>query len=198
MLMLILSFTATVLLLIATPGPGVLSVAGVGSAYGAQAGLRYIVGLCIGNSLVGGIVVSGLAAILLADDRVRTAFLGLSLLYLSYLAWKIAFAGGAVAFRSPPKPPGFWDGIILQTINPKAYAVNTTIFAGFAFWPENLLVETGLKFAIMNAIWIPVHIAWLYVGISIRKLDLEPRTQSWINKAMALSMLLVVLLAILT
>ena len=190
-----LAFTLTVLLLIVTPGPGVLSVAGVGSAYGARAGVLYIAGLCVGNSSVGLAVVTGLAAILLADERVRILFLVLSLSYLTYLAWKIAFAGGSVAFRHPPKPPGFWDGLALQAINPKAYAVNTTIFAGFAFMPEDLFTETLIKFALMNAVWIPVHFGWLYIGITIRKLDLPARTQSWINKGMAISMLLVVLLA---
>lgn len=190
-----LAFTLTVLLLIATPGPGVLSVAGVGSAYGARAGVLYIAGLCIGNSTVGLAVVTGLAAILLADERVRIIFLVLSLSYLTYLAWKIAFAGGKVAFKNPPKPPSFWDGLALQAINPKCYAVNTTIFAGFAFMPDSLLTETIIKFAIMNAIWIPVHFAWLYLGITIRKLDLPERVQSWINKSMAVSMLLVVFIA---
>ncbi|MEP4336194.1 MAG: LysE family translocator, partial [Roseobacter sp.] len=44
-----LTFAAAVFFLIITPGPGVLSAAGVGAAYGMRSGLRYVLGLFIGN-----------------------------------------------------------------------------------------------------------------------------------------------------
>ena len=43
-----LSFAAAVLFLIITPGPGVLSTAGVGSGFGFRAGLGYVGGLFLG------------------------------------------------------------------------------------------------------------------------------------------------------
>ena len=86
---------------------------------------------------------------------------------------------------------------MLQTVNPKAYAVNTTLFTGFAFWPENLMTETLIKFAIINAIWIPIHLLWLTAGVWLKRLDLPRRTQFAINIFMALAMLAVVALAIL-
>ena len=45
-----LTFALAVFLLIITPGPGVLSTAGVGAAYGFQPGLRYVMGLFIGTT----------------------------------------------------------------------------------------------------------------------------------------------------
>ena len=63
-----LTFALAVFFLIITPGPGVLSVAGVGASFGSKPGARYIAGLFIGTNLVGLAVVSGLAAILLASD----------------------------------------------------------------------------------------------------------------------------------
>ena len=41
----ILVFTFAVFLLLVTPGPGVLSTAGVGSGFGSRAGLVYLIGL---------------------------------------------------------------------------------------------------------------------------------------------------------
>ncbi len=91
--------------------------------------------------------------------------------------------------------PGVLSGILLQVINPKAYAVNTAFFSGFAFWPSSLTTETLIKLAIMNAIWIPIHMGWFAAGVTVRRLDLAPRTQFIINIVMALSMLAVVALA---
>jgi len=84
---------------------------------------------------------------------------------------------------------------VLQAINPKCYAVNTTFFSGFAFFPDSVLLEIVIKFAIINVIWIPIHFLWLAAGISIRKLQLPSRIQFTVNILMALSMLLVVALA---
>ena len=58
----------------------------------------------------------------------------------------------------------------LQLINPKAYAVNTTLFSGFAFYPDSFLLETSIKLLIANAIWILLHFLWLYFGVKIHKL----------------------------
>lgn len=191
-----LTFTVAVILLVITPGPGVLSLAGVGAAYGYRDGVRYIAGLWIGHNLVAIAVVSGLAAIMLAEPRVRTVLALASAGYLLWLAYKIAFAGARVAFIERPKPPGTSGGLLLQVINPKAYAVNTAIFANFAFLPGNPGLEIALKFLIFNSVWIVAHIFWLWIGVTIRRLDLPSRTQRAINIGMALAMLSVVAMAL--
>jgi len=84
----------------------------------------------------------------------------------------------------------------LQIINPKAYAVNTALFTGLAFMPETLFFETLIKFAILNAIWIPIHLLWLVAGSMLDRMDLEPGVQFKINLVMAAAMLIVVGLAI--
>ena len=101
-----------------------------------------------------------------------------------------------IAFIQRSKPPGIVGGLALQAINPKAYAVNTALFTGFAFMPDSTLTETLIKFAIMNAIWVPIHFLWLWAGVTLHRLDLSDRTQFIINVAMALSMLTVVGLAV--
>ena len=190
-----LTFAIAVFLLLITPGPGVLSTAGVGAAYGKRAGLNYVLGLFIGTNMVALLVVTGVAAVVLSVPMVRNVLLVASAMYLLYLAYRIAFAGANLAFIEAKKQPGIKAGVLLQAINPKAYAVNTTLFTGFAFMSDSLLVETMIKFAIINAIWIPVHLLWLAAGIAVRQLNLAPNVQFVINIFMALAMLGVVVLA---
>ena len=140
-------------------------------------------------------VVTGLAAVMLAEPRVRSVLAIASAAYLLWLAYKIAFAGARVAFIERPAPPGVRGGLLLQAINPKAYAVSTAIFANFAFMPENPNTEIAIKLLIFNAVWIVAHIFWLWLGVTIRRLDLPERTQRAINIGMALAMLSVVILA---
>ena len=189
-------FITSVFLLLITPGPGVLSTAGVGAAFGRNAGLRYIFGLFIGTNLVALAVVSGLAAPLFSIPWIRTLLLVASTAYLLWLALKIALSGSQIEFIKAEKAPTVIDGILLQTINPKAYIVNTTLFSGYVFGYNSLLFETISKFIIINAIWIPIHVIWLFAGISLKKLAPEPRTQRAINVLMAIAMVAVVALAL--
>jgi len=169
-----------------------LSLAGLGSAYGYTLGWAYGTGLLSGSSLVLIAAASGLAALFLADDRIRLIFTILSTAYLLYMAAKIAFAGSKIAFIQATKPPGLWGGIALQVINPKAYVVGTFVFSNFSIWPQNLTFEVLIKLIILNAIWIPIHILWLAAGVTLNRLALEQRTQRIINFGMAAAMLLVV------
>lgn len=189
-------FIVSVFLLLITPGPGVLSTAGVGSAYGRDAGLRYITGLFIGTNLVALAVVTGLATVILSVPWVRTVLLVLSAGYLFWLALRVALSGSKIGFIEATKAPGIIDGILLQTINPKAYVVNTTLFSGFAFGNSSFLFETLMKFLIINSIWIPIHLLWLGAGIALKRLALNPSTQRAINVGMALAMVAVVILAL--
>ena len=191
-----LTFALAVILLIITPGPGVLTTAGFGAAYGFRPSLRYVVGLFLGTNMVMLAVITGLAAVVLSVPWLRTVLMLGSVGYLLYLAARIAFAGARIAFMEARRPPGVTGGVLLQAINPKAYAVNTSLISGFGFAPENLMFEIVAKVAIMNAIWIPVHLAWLWAGVTLHRLDLPPRTQRAINIAMALAMLGVVALAL--
>ena len=191
-----LTFAAAVFFLIMTPGPGVLSLAGVGSGFGMRPGLTYLVGLFIGTNLVALAVISGLAAIVLAIPIVRTVLMIASIAYLIYLAIRIALAGSKIAFIEAKIAPGIGAGIALQAINPKAYAVNTTFFAGFPYAPDNLVFETMSKLIIVNMIWIPIHLIWLWAGASLHRLDLSDAAQRRINVGMAALMLAVVALAI--
>ncbi|MEM1313269.1 MAG: LysE family translocator [Pseudomonadota bacterium] len=187
-----LEFAAAVFFLIITPGPGVLTTAGVGSGFGWGAGLRFLVGLCIGTNLVALAVVSGLWAAAATVPGLRETLFAASLAYLLYLAGRIAFAGAKVAFMEARRAPGALGGLALQVINPKAYAVNTTLFSGFAFLPGDLTAEVLAKFAITNLVWVPVHLAWLWAGVALHRLNLAPRVQRGVNVAMAASMLAVV------
>ena len=192
-----LTFAFSVFLLIVTPGPGVLSTAGFGAAYGFNKSLRYVFGLFLGTNLVFFAVATGLIAILLSLPSLRIFLLVLSTCYLFYLASKIALAGSKITFIKAKSPPGIISGILLQAINPKAYVVNTTFVSGFAFYQSSFAVELIIKFFIMNSIWIPLHLLWLYVGTVLYELNLSNRNQRIINLMMSISMVIVVVISIL-
>ena len=193
-----LSFVAAAFFLLITPGPGVLSVAGAGAAFGFRAGLPYTAGVVLGTLTVIVAVTTGLAAFLLSYPPLRILLLVASAAYLLYLAYRIATSEVGIAIKEAPHPLGFANGLALQIINPKAYAVMTTLFSGFAFYPDSTVLEAAIKTVIFMSISLPVHLLWLWAGSTVKQLALTPRSARRVNVAMALSMLAVVVLALLS
>ena len=193
-----IEFALAVFFLLITPGPGVLTTAGIGAAFGFRAGFRFVTGLCLGGFMTMMLVITGIAAIVLAVPWLRTVLLIASVAYLTYLAWRVASAGSRVGFIAAEEPLGFLNGFMLQFINPKAYVVATTLFSGFTFMSDRPVAEIIVKLIVFNAIWIPVHLIWLGAGVKLHELNLSQRSQRIINIGMALAMLAVVAFALLS
>ena len=191
-----INFALAVFFLIITPGPGVLSVAGVGAAFGYKSGVRYILGLCLGTNLVALAVVTGLATIVLSNSFLRLALMVFSSSYLLFLAYRIATQGADISFSKSDRKPGILAGILLQLVNPKAYAVNTAMYTAFLIYPNSIFLEIVIKFVIMNLIWFPIHLFWLFLGVYLKSLNLSSRHQSNVNLLMACALVIVVILAV--
>ena len=187
-----IEFVIAVFFLLITPGPGVLTTAGIGAAFGFRAGFAFLAGLCIGGFITMMLVIAGVGAVVLAVPSLRVVLLIASVGYLVYLAFRIASAGAEVGFSLAKSPLGFTNGLLLQFINPKAYVVATTLFSGFGFMPDAPVWEIIIKVLLVNAIWIPVHLTWLGFGTTLGALNLSGGVQRVINIAMAASMLIVV------
>ena len=189
------TFTIAIFLMIVTPGPGVLSLAGTGAGFGWRPGMFYLLGLFIGTNAVMMLVITGLKGVLFKIPFVEPVFLTVSLSYLSWIAWRIAFSDNKTTITSIKKEPTFFEAIFLQLINPKAYLVNGILFAGFPIENFNLNEEIIAKVIIINLVWIPVHFFWLWLGIRLRSWGLESGKQKRVNKFMGSSLFVVVILA---
>ena len=190
-----LTFTIAIFLMIITPGPGVLSLAATGSGFGWKAGVLYLAGLFIGTNTVLVFVVTGFKGFLFEIPWVEPVFLIISLSYLTWIAWRIAFAGNEIKFKKSKNEPTFFEAIFLQIINPKAYLVNGILFAGFPLKNFSLQQEILIKALIINLVWIPVHFFWLWLGIKLRQWGLNKGKQAIVNKVMAFCLLVVIGLA---
>jgi|TARA_B000000475_G_C15925771_1_gene418665 threonine/homoserine/homoserine lactone efflux protein len=182
-------------LMMVTPGPGVLSLAGVGAGFGWRVGIMYLIGLFLGTNGVALLVVLGFKQFLFEIDGVELTFLVLSLSYLSFLSWRIATSDNKTGFKETSKAPKLYEGIFLQFVNPKAYVVQGHLFVVLSLGMISYNTEILTKFLIVNSIWIPIHILWLWLGISLKKWSLASNKQVWVNRGMGLALFAVVILS---
>ena len=182
-------------LMMVTPGPGVLSLAGVGAGFGWKVGMMYLIGLFFGTNGVALLVVLGFKQFLFEIDGVEITFLLLSLSYLSFLSWRIATSDNKTGFKQSLKAPRLYEGIFLQFVNPKAYVVQGHLFVVLSLGMVSYSTEIIVKFIIVNSIWIPIHLLWLWLGISLKKWSLAVNKQIWVNRGMGLALFAVVVLS---
>ena len=182
-------------LMMVTPGPGVLSLAGVGAGFGWKVGMMYLIGLFFGTNGVALLVVLGFKQFLFEIDGVEITFLLLSLSYLSFLSWRIATSDNKTGFKQSLKAPRLYEGIFLQFVNPKAYVVQGHLFVVLSLSMASYSNEIIVKFIIVNSIWIPIHLLWLWLGISLKKWSLAINKQIWVNRGMGLALFAVVILS---
>ena len=182
-------------LMMVTPGPGVLSLAGVGAGFVWKVGMMYLIGLFFGTNGVALLVVLGFKQFLFEIDGVEITFLLLSLSYLSFLSWRIATSDNKTGFKQSLKAPRLYEGIFLQFVNPKAYVVQGHLFVVLSLGMASYSNEIIVKFIIVNSIWIPIHLLWLWLGISLKKWSLAVNKQIWVNRGMGLALFAVVVLS---
>ena len=192
-----LTFAIAVFVLAATPGPALLSILGTGAAFGFRVGLKYVTGALVGANFVILLVISGLANFLEGLPQIRVILIFISLCYLSYIAFQIATSNSNSGLERTTNLVGFKDGVIIQLINPKAYAVALALFSGFPFSEQTLFVEICLKLLITNVIFLPAYLAWLLTGVKLNSLSLSHKKARKIKITLAFLMLVAALVSVL-
>ena len=192
-----LTFAIAVFVLAATPGPALLSILGTGAAFGFRVGLKYVTGALVGANVVILLVISGLANFLEGLPQIRVILIFISFCYLSYIAFQIATSNSNSGLERTTNLVGFKDGVIIQLINPKAYAVALALFSGFPFSKQTLFVEIYLKLLITNVIFIPAYLAWLLAGVKLNSLNLSHKKVRKVKITLAFLMLVAALVSVL-
>ena len=174
----LLSLVVASLLVMGSPGPSTISVTAVGAAFGLKRSIAYMSGLVAGTIAVLVVVALGLVAVLLAVPGLAPVLLAASALYILYLAYKIATAPPLSKDRETVAAPSFTGGVLLAIANPKAYVAIAAVFAGSTLAP-------GLKIAVLSAMIVLIHVAWLLAGAAFSRVFHDPLWSRRVNVVFA-------------
>lgn len=105
----------------ATPGPVNIICAMTGARHGAFQALRFVSGATASFLVLLVIFGSGMSA---GTDWILALAWPMTLAgsaYLLWMAWGLLQGSGKIPADSDPKIPGFWSGVVVQGLNPKAW-----------------------------------------------------------------------------
>ena len=184
-----LTFSLAVTLLMLTPGPAVLMIANIGVNFDFRKGVPFVFGVIVGANVVALSVVLGIASVINTYTLLRLILLIISSIFIFYLAVKILMQNSVKETTCNFRKINFYDGLVLQILNPKNYIVQITLFSGFLIWNDNFILEAFIKLVIANMIWFPMHLLWLLLGVTLKKMQLSRKSLKILNMFMAGSLL---------
>jgi threonine/homoserine/homoserine lactone efflux protein len=152
-----------------TPGPNNLMLMASGANYGYIRTIPHMAGVVVGFTILLFLVGMGLIRVF---DTVPASYLVLkvvSLVYLVYLAWRIATAAAPEEASSDGgKPFTFVQAALFQWVNPKAWTVGLTAITVYA--PTRSLGAILILVFIFAAVTIPSISIWTLLGQQLRSL----------------------------
>ena len=193
----LIGFIIAALALAGSPGPGTLSLAAAGAAFGARRGLPYMIGIDVGMAGVITITVSGVVGLLLAVPGATPVVTALAGAYFLYLAYRIATAPPLTDGATGQSAPSFMAGVALSLVNPKGYAAMAALFSGCVLVRERLALDIALKCLVLAVIITSVNIAWLTLGAALTRFFRDPATNRIVNVTFAVLLIASVAVALL-
>lgn len=158
-LTLLISYTLTTLLFVATPGPSVAYVTAQALKHGAKGAYVSTAGDALGTVVHIAVAASSLSVLIALADFILPPLQiagGVYLLYLAYRSFFTASKDVPTNVNIPAKAT-FWTGFFTCVSNPKAIVFFVALFPAFISPEHSVLMQSlvyGLVFLILDAVSI--------------------------------------------
>lgn len=177
----------------ATPGPNNLMLLASGANFGFKRTIPHMLGIGCGMILLLLVTLAGLAELFTRFPIAQQALKVVGVLYLLWLAWKIASAPVTETMTSKgeqavteAQPMRWWQAAAFQFVNPKAWmmalgAVSSFTLAGEQYWLSGLVLM--IIFFCVN---VPSVSIWAGFGVIIQQFLSSARRKRQFNLLMGL------------
>lgn len=168
-----------------SPGPVNVVALSSGLRHGLKSSMAHVSGATVGFTILLVTVGLGLDSLVQKFPELLRITKWAGMLFLLYMAVKLAADSGDVGDASNHKP-SFWDGALMQWLNPKAWLASIAGMAAFAAGgaPYQVWFFAGVYFIICY-----VSIAcWAAAGAALRGQIRDARHIRMLNRCLALTL----------
>ena len=150
-----------------TPGPNntMLTVSGI--KFGFFRTMPHLFGIPSGHALQLILVCLGLGVIFETYPMIQDILKWIGTAYLLYLAWKI-LGSLKVGDKDTSSPLKYYEAVIFQFVNPKAWIICITAVSLFFPREESLLISILFLVLLSSAVNLPCISCWALFGATIR------------------------------
>lgn len=170
----------------ATPGPNNMMVMASGARWGVRRTFPHLLGVAIGFPVMLALIGAGLGAFIQTSKPVHAVSEGIAALFTLWIAWRIATSGTPheMAVKSA-RPLSFFEAVLFQWINPKAWAIGFVAVALYAHDHVAFWASLARICGIFILICMVCLLAWAALGRGAARLLPTSRHFRLFNVAMA-------------
>ena len=153
----------------ATPGPNNSILTASGIKFGFIRSIPNIIGISSGHGLQLALVCFGLGSLFSQFPILLEVLKYIGACYLLYLAWKMFGSLNISRTEEKSSPLKYYEAILFQFVNPKAWVICITAVS--LFYPENVNLIIGTLFLVIMStiINLPSISMWAFGGSIIRR-----------------------------
>jgi threonine/homoserine/homoserine lactone efflux protein len=175
-----------------TPGPNTALSATIAANHGLRRALPFVCAVPAGWGLLLVLNAAGLGVMVLGYPPLRWGLLAAGVLYLLWLAWKLANTQHLSEAAIGPVV-GFKQGVMLQFINIKAWFLALSVVSGWVIGHSDTPARLLETLPIFMFFGLTSNLTYAWIGASLRHWlrgpnDTAQRLQ-WFNRCMALALL---------
>lgn len=167
-----------------TPGPNNLMLMASGANFGFRRTIPHMLGIGLGFTFMVLLVGAGLVQVFDAFPVSYQILKVVSVLYLLFLAWKIANAAPVEGQEDAGTPMTFLQAAAFQWVNPKAWTMALTAIT--AYTPSQNLSAVLIVALVFGAVNLPSVSTWTVLGQQMARILTNPRRLILFNWSMAL------------
>ena len=175
-----------------TPGPNTALSATIAANHGLRRALPFVCAVPAGWGVLLVLNAAGLGVMVLGYPPLRWGLLAAGVLYLLWLAWKLANTQHLSEAAIGPVV-GFKQGVMLQFINIKAWFLALSVVSGWVIGHDDTVARLLETLPIFLFFGLTSNLTYAWIGASLRHWlrgpnDTAQRLQ-WFNRIMALALL---------
>ena len=189
-------FTALFLLATAmsfTPGPNTSLATAIAANRGLRPALRFVLAVPVGWCLMLLLCFAGLGAAVLALPALRWAIKAAGIAYLLWLAWRLTRSARMAQADGSHLSVGFWEGVLLQFVNIKAWLMLLAIVASWIIGRDDGGARLLLVIPVMAGFAFASNFAYAALGALLRGWLARGKRLLWFNRGMGLVLALTAL-----
>lgn len=169
---------------VGTPGPANMVMLATGARFGFRSALPFVAGVALGKQFIIWPIGFGLMEIAHQAPLLFAALKYLSAAYICWLAWKVANMRLNTEVGSQTAP-GFFAGLVVHPLNPKAWAMITGGFTNFVDPGTPTLQATAAIAICLLAIQAILHPIWAFGGDRIATTVAGTSAEVWLMRMLA-------------
>ena len=152
----------------ATPGPNNSILTASGIKFGFARSVPNIIGISSGHGIQLALVCFGLGSLFTQFPILLEVLKYIGACYLLYLAWKMFGSLNISITEEKSSPLKYYEAILFQFVNPKAWVICITAVSLFYPEKENLIIGTLFLVIMSTIINLPSISMWAFGGSVIR------------------------------